>query len=79
MKNLLSLSALAASVAILSSCGSALYLETSAPEEMGLNLVKITNESNNTVMAPVMDNYFSAYSYGLYKQFYYHLGQYPKR
>lgn len=62
MKNLLSLSALAASVAILSSCGSALYLETSAPEEMGLNLVKITNESNNTVMAPVMDNYFSAYT-----------------
>lgn len=37
----------------LASCGSSntLYLETFAPEESGLNLVKITDETNNSVVA----------------------------
>ncbi len=36
------------------SCGSqkpSMYLESAAPEEFGLNLVKITNESNNSVVS----------------------------
>ena len=35
------------------SCGSSkgVYMETSSPEEIGLNLVKVTDESNNSVLA----------------------------
>ena len=37
---------------LLASCGSSkVYLETFAPEESSLNMVKITNESNNSVVA----------------------------
>lgn len=43
----------AAAVATLTSCGSSkvVSLETNTAEESGLNLVKITNESKNTVLA----------------------------
>lgn len=54
----------AASAAILSSCYTtqSLYLETFAPEEAALNLVKITEESNNSVMAPSMSAYDAYYT-----------------
>lgn len=35
---------------LLSSCGSSQYLDLYAPEESGLNVMKITDESSNTVM-----------------------------
>ncbi|MGN0087188.1 MAG: PD40 domain-containing protein [Alloprevotella sp.] len=44
---------------LLTSCGgSSAYLESAAPEEGSLNLVKVTDESNNTVVSPTVASYF---------------------
>lgn len=43
-----------AAVALSSCGGSKLYMEAFAPEESGLNLVKITDEANNSVVAPTL-------------------------
>ena len=43
------LSALSLTVLTLASCGKTTYLENAAPEESGLNLMKITDENNNSV------------------------------
>ena len=71
MKKHFSLSIIAAaSVAILSSCGTArgLYLETFAPEEVALNLVKITDESNNSVIAGSIGYYNTYQDYAVTSQ-----------
>ena len=59
-----------ASVAILSSCGTTqkLYMETFAPEEVALNLVKITDESNNSVIAGSIGYYNSYQDYAVTSQ-----------
>ena len=52
MKSLIKLtllSALSLTVLTLASCGKTTYLENAAPEESGLNLMKITDENNNSV------------------------------
>ena len=37
---------------VISSCGSKTYTAAFSPEETGLNVVKITDESKNTVLGP---------------------------
>lgn len=54
MKRTRNLVAFAAAAVTLASCGTgktALYLDSFSPEESGLNLVKITDEANGSVMA----------------------------
>lgn len=62
------------------SCGSSkgVYMETSSPEEIGLNLVKVTDESNNSVLAGglfkassyYINNYVNgSYAYGVSRKF----------
>lgn len=53
-KNVFSLLLMAVSLPLWFSCASTLYMEASAPEEASLNLVKITDESNNSVLAGLM-------------------------
>lgn len=66
MKKVLSLGIAAViSATVITSCVTVapLYLENSAPEETALNLVKITDESNNSVMAGASRSYSSYYDY----------------
>ena len=67
LKSCLMLGIIAAGV---SSCGtSSLYLESFAPEESGLNLVKITDESNNSVLAGGTRAYYASTNYTLTARF----------
>lgn len=54
MKNILGLCLLLGGAAVITSCGSGknAYAATYAPEEQGLNVVKITDESRNVVLGP---------------------------
>ena len=45
------------SMLLLSSCGDKIYTSTFAPEEMGLNIVKITDESKSPVYGPSRASY----------------------
>lgn len=54
---LLAITALAAS-SLLSSCGKKIYLQVLAPEESGLNMVKITDESKNTVLGSAVNGFW---------------------
>lgn len=51
------------SVVLATSCATtSVYMETFAPEESALNLVKITDESSNSVLAGTTENFMSARS-----------------
>lgn len=43
---------------VISSCGSKTYTAAFSPEETGLNVVKITDESKNTVLGPSVGGYY---------------------
>jgi Tol biopolymer transport system component len=53
---LLALTACTGGMLLFGSCGSKTYLSTYAPEESSLNVVKITDESKNTVLGPGVDS-----------------------
>lgn len=65
MKKSFSTIVIAASAVMMTSCGStqSLYLESFAPEEVALNLVKITDESNNSVMAGTLSRWNPYFDY----------------
>lgn len=63
MRNLYFLAVATLLAALVTSCGStSIYMETFAPEESALNLVKITDESSNTVLAGTTENFMIAKS-----------------
>lgn len=53
-KTLVFLAVAAATSFMLTSCGTKQYMESYAPEESALNLVKITDEANNSVLASTL-------------------------
>lgn len=55
-KSFLFIAVASMSCLMLTSCGSKKYLESYAPEESALNLVKITDESNNSVLGSQIVN-----------------------